>query len=84
MAEPMTKPTAVPADGSQRGGAGPERVGPQHGQRAEDDPEPMRHVGDLDHGDRQGQAGGAPNGVAEPDRVEGEMREARDGRTYAA
>ncbi len=47
-------------------------------------PRTRADVGDLDHGDGDGQAGGAPQGIAEPHRAEGKMGERPGARRCAA
>ena len=49
-----------PADGAEGGGAGAQRIGPQHRQGAQNHPETVLDVGDLDHQRRQGPAPSRP------------------------
>ena len=57
-------------DGAQGGRAGAKSIGSQDRQRAQDNPEPVLDVRDLDDGDGDGETDGAPHGVAKPDRPE--------------
>ena len=70
MAEPTTKPTAVPPMARKAVDAGAEGIGAQHRQRAQDHPEAVLDIGDLHDGDRQRQPGRAAYGIAEPHRAE--------------
>ncbi len=75
MAEPTTNPMAVPPTARSAVAPVPERVGAQHRQGAEHDPEAVLDVRDLDDGDGERQPGRAPHRVAEPDRAEREVGE---------
>ena len=64
-----------PADGTEGGGAGAQRIGPQHRQGPQNHPEAVLDVGELDHQHGNGQARRSPQRIAEPHRAEGEMGE---------
>ena len=64
-----------PADGAEGGGAGAQRIGPQHRQGAQNHPEAVLDVGDLDHQHGKGQPRRSSQRIAEPHRAEREVRE---------
>jgi hypothetical protein len=53
---------------------GAQRVGPQHGQRAEDNPERVLHAGQVGHEDGQPEGGRAADAVVQPEGVPFGMR----------
>ena len=70
---PDDEPQGRSPDGPQGGRAGAQRIGAEHRHGAEDHPEAVLDVGDLDDRDRERQADRTPQGVAEPHRAEGEV-----------
>ena len=85
IAPPMMMPITVPMQRSQRRGTGGERVGAQHRQCAEHDPEALLLTGETGDQDGQGQTDRATHAVLQPRRVAIEVtdRDALGGAGFA-